>query len=369
MSRKVLVSLVSDQTLPNVELIKEFQSEINHHLLIHSKEKIDQVNWILQACQLNDESMYSLLEVDVFNIEDIENKLKSYAFNDDEYILNITGGTKLMILVLQEFFRNYGAKIFYLTGKNCEYIKTFPINGKRRFKLESKIALDEYLAAYGFIIKSKGRIQRDFEQSKRIFKLVKDGGDLSVTRKITRGAKMSISSQIEIKDFISEIGFKPNIEGELSKQETKYLTGEWFEEYVYLALINEFGFSEDEIGIGYQLRKKDTPNELDIMFVLSHKLYIIECKTSVFNRVIINEKEKNKNLLGEIIYKSDALKNKFGLFANTYVLTLSELKDDTGNPLNENKEYFNRAELSKVKIISRKDIFSNKTLKEILDIH
>jgi len=106
MARKILISLVSEQTLPNLELIKEFKEIMNEYIFIHSAQTINETNWIIKAAELENPV---LREVNAFDITDIETKLKNFNFSDDEYYLNITGGTKIMILVFQEFFKNLGA--------------------------------------------------------------------------------------------------------------------------------------------------------------------------------------------------------------------------------------------------------------------
>ncbi len=164
MKKNILISLVSDQTLPNLELIKEFSGFINEYIFVHSEQTKMQLKWIIRAANILE---YKSFSVNAFDISDIEAKLKEYEFQDDEYYLNITGGTKLMILTFQEFFKNLGAKIFYLTGQNLEYIKVFPVIGERKFQLKSRITLNEYLLVYGFEIKSSLPI-KDFKQSQKM---------------------------------------------------------------------------------------------------------------------------------------------------------------------------------------------------------
>ena len=79
--------------------------------------------------------------------------------------------------------------------------------------------------------------------------------------------------------------------------------------------------------------------------------------------------EKDFKILGETIYKSDALSKKFGLFANTSILTLEEIKESDGNPIKDYKTLFERANISKVNIISKQDLESGKTFKELLKVY
>ena len=84
---------------------------------------------------------------------------------------------------------------------------------------------------------------------------------------------------------------------------------------------------------------------------------------------ILVEEEKNIKLLPEILYKSDALRNKFGLFANTMLLTLEELRNDDDTPMDDYKSHFDRAVMSNVSIFSKKDLVSEMEIGKLIKIH
>jgi hypothetical protein len=357
--------------LPNVELIKEFSEFIDEYLFVHSEQTKQQLDWIIKAANISD---YNSFSVNAFDISDIESKLREYNFQDNEYYLNITGGTKLMILTFQEFFKNLGARIYYLTGQNREYIKIFPVIGERKFQLKSRITLNEYLIAYGFEIKTNLPV-KDFNQSQKILTyFLKNNireklAEIEQIR-LKRGKTLLFSEYPEVAVFVNELGFIPFEQSKLDKKETKYLSGDWFEEYVYYKIKEELSLCDDEIGTGYNLTKQNTPNEIDVIFVYKHRLYIIECKTSVVeNRLMPDNSMKEFKFLPEVIYKSDALKSKFGLQANTYIMTLEEIKNLDGTPAEGYKTHFDRAELSRINILSKQDFKSGTTIKYLLKIN
>ena len=370
MGKNVLISLVSDQTIPNVELIKELNGEIDKYIFVHSTQTKPQLEWIIKATKIE---QHDTILVDAFNLNDIEDKLSKYEFEDDNYYLNITGGTKLMIIAFQDFFKNLGAKIFYVTGHDLNYVKVFPAIGQRNFKLESKISLEEYLYSYGFEYKASSTHQ-DFDQSKRLLDFFLDTDTtipvhLFEQFRLHRSKNFNISENPEVCEFLERIGLKPNNQNKLNKYENKYLSGEWFEEFVFYKIKEELNLSDKEIGTGYNLTKQNTPNEIDVIFIYKNKLYIIECKTSIFdNRMVSQEKTKKVNLLPEIIYKSDALRNTFGLFANTSIFTLEEIKNIDGTPIKNFEIHFNRAGLSRINIVSKRDFQSKSALKDLLKI-
>ena len=54
MEKNILISLVSDQTLPNVELIKEFDSSIDEYIFIYTHEKEKQLQRIIDATNIKE---------------------------------------------------------------------------------------------------------------------------------------------------------------------------------------------------------------------------------------------------------------------------------------------------------------------------
>jgi hypothetical protein len=374
MARKILVSLVSDQTIPNVELIKEFD-DIDKYWFISTEKMRNQLQWIIDSTNIKN---YEIKEVNPFDPNDIEIKLKEIDFGDDEIILNSTGGTKLMSLVATDFFKNLGSTIYYVTGHNKTYLKVYPNRGKKNFLLKSKLSLKEYLTAYGFSYEET-KTFKDVKVSENIFNYY-----LSIDKdtaysifnpiRLHRKKKMIVENQTH-KNFLEKIQYQ--YENILSEKDTKYLSGEWLEEYVYYKIKDDLNLADNEIATGINIKKDNTVNELDVIFIFNHKLYIIECKTSIYDKrkieIIKNgekkEKDKDINLLSEIIYKSDALRSKFGLFANTYILTLEEIKNEDGTPKQNLSEHFKRAELSRIKIISRQDLIKEKSIKNILNIN
>jgi len=137
--KKTLVSLVSEQTIPNVELIKEFGDETGKHLFISTKKMQNQLKWIIKSTDIEN---YDTIEVDAFDVIDIENKLNEIEFGNEDIIVNITGGTKLMSLVINEHFKKLGATIYYLTGHSKTYLKIFPNRGEQKIVLTKKLRLN-----------------------------------------------------------------------------------------------------------------------------------------------------------------------------------------------------------------------------------
>lgn len=372
---KILVSLVSDQTLPNVELIKEFQESIYGYVFIITKKMHRQYEWIINTTQIKE---YDKIEIDPFDRADIEQKLNGYPFGDDEIILNITGGTKLTLLIVNDFFKNIGATIFYVTGQNKEYIKVFPNRGKQKLTFEKKLTLREYLSAYGFEYTDTGCYLKQ-DQASRIFEYF-DKNNLSEVFefiepvRLNRGKSMDIDNP-NLLNFLNIVNYQ--FDKKLNKKDTKYLSGDWLEEFVYFKVKEELNLSDDEIATGINIKKEGIDNEIDVIFIYNHQLFIIECKTSVIDKRKVKlvrdgkeiEEIKEIKLLGEIIYKSDALRNSFGLFANTSILTTEELRNEDSSPKNGYEGHFQRMKLSRIKLITKSDLIESTSISKLLNIN
>lgn len=408
-NKTLLVSLVSDQTIPNVQLIKEFKEQVTDYLFISTvgMEKKGTRRWIENACSIEGIT----LEVNEYSFTDIKEKLQTFDFDRfDKVIVNLTGGTKVMTMVAEEFFKSIGADIYYVTGKNNEYIRVFPKKTKSIFTFEQKLSLSEYLTAYGFTFSTPKFAMFPIDVAEPIVKLYSSDDRIQANidalkfinnrRRKEKGVKSDDFNKI--KSFIDEIHF-PICNEQLSYEEVKYLSGEWLEEYVGLIIKEELNLSDEEIFIGTNLYKEvgngreknnaqsllgenaelknvDTNNEMDVMFMYQGKFYSIECKSSIIAyKTIIdkdgNPKEKPYNILGETIYKSDSLKDKFGLFPQTTILTLTDLqkywedvkdKGQKKNRMAEMENLISRANLSNIKIIDRKMVNGSKSIFEYI---
>lgn len=367
---KILVSLVSDQTIPNLQLIREFK-DIDKYLFISTlgmKKKGTESN-IINAMNLDDNKILPTIYVKPHSFTDFIQQLeKVIDYDDKKYFVNITGGTKMMALACFEFFKNLSSEIFYVTFPN-NVTTVFPKKKIVSSSLDSKINLDEYLISYGFNIDKKGSILKPPDETNSLFKYFtkgltdKDKSILEELRQCCRSKKISLDKIEGLKEFLGRIGFRVS-ENRLSKYEVQYLTGGWFEEYVYNTLRNIYDFEDDEIGIGYLLIKKEVPNEFDVLFIYNNKLFTIECKTSIYEN-----DETGKSLLGGVLYKSDSLQSEFGLHPQTIVATLSSLKDSDGHVTQKLKTHIKRAKMKGIYLFGFSDFNDfESTLRNLLQI-
>ncbi|MBR4970166.1 MAG: DUF1887 family protein, partial [Paludibacteraceae bacterium] len=360
MRKVLLVSLVSDQTLPNVQIIKEFKDVVTDYMFVTTEgmEKKRVKNWILRSADVESKNIHSI-EVCEHDKDDVIQKISAFDYASfDELIVNVTGGTKIMSLATYLFFEKMkNAKIYYVKGTNSDYVELYPVSKEN--ELSCHISIEDYLFAYGFEVVKTPSSGIPFKTTRKIFDIFCSGifenypEALSFLRS-KRSSGLKSKDFDKVKEFLDAIAYEPRKENVLDELEVKYLTGEWFEEYIGERLKLDLGLNENEILIGAEIKKevsnkevnsmvdllgrcdsKDRlpKNEIDIMFIKDGKFHIFECKTSIvdkrtikkekktnagktvldeYNNPMYVEEKKDVNILGETIYKSDALKSKFG---------------------------------------------------------
>lgn len=358
MKRKILVSLVSEQTIPNIELIREFSEDIDALLFIttNSMETRGNRDWILNVVNNDSLEVLDPVIVNPFSFDDIESKLAEVINDNDEYVVNLTGGTKIMSLAAYDFFKSVSSEMYYLTGRG-QYIKVHPGRTKPVLELKSKISLKNYMMGYGFEILNKAEPLKAFKTSESLLNFfinnMQSEKDLEILNQLrTRRSKNTQIDSIDgLEDFLNRIDFKEASAGKLTRYESRYLTGDWFEEYLYFFLQEYLNIDEKEIGLGWSVRKSDSPNEFDVLVMRNNKLYLFECKTSIYL-----DSEKKRTFIGDTIYKSDSLRNKLGLFAQTIVFTLSDLD------VPQLESHIDRANASRVVLIGKSDIVEKENL-------
>ena len=346
--KKILVSLVSEQTTPNIlvaNLIKpatywfittkrmemEGRTSAIINALSLANNTIDECN--IQKLSVNQDSFQDCISIMEGLIENID--------DDVEYIVNITGGNKIMAIAALEVFRNVGQKVmigYMPLGKN-EFLQVYP-NKKplKTYPVNIKLSLQEYLAGYGFTVKnidheSPGKQVSQHEELSgfilQYYEALKD--TLAQLYKELKGPRnkgkkhyfLTISydrvlHDLEM-DFFSRLGFairQKSVSNNLNKKEIEYLTGGWFEDYVFnkvYQLVKENVLDDCTKSLTIA-SSTGSPNELDVAFMKDNVFYHIECKTL--------GNEKDQTIIRDEVYKKGAISSLLGKGPNrAYICT------------------------------------------------
>lgn len=366
----VLVSLVSDQTIPNVLFIKEMEDklekDVRRYLFISTEAMEDKgkTDSNIQGSHI-EKSKPEIIKVVEDSIEDINSKLTKFAkenlSDEDNLIINLTGGTKIMSIGVYNFFKERKSTIYYLPiGKNI-YKQIFPSVKHREYKLKFRISLKDYLISYGVKIRSKdiNNILKGKDYTEYLFReFLNDKIDMGIISELRKERNIKkIQLDEKINNFLKKIKFITKKEGCINKKEINYLTGGWFEEYGYNLIREHIQLDDNKIGLNVQISRAGTQNEFDVMFVHENILYVIECKTAL--------KDGERNLLNDTLYKLSALKKDFGLIVRSYLFTLEK---NLRRPEGEiKKDYQNRASLLEVRLVDKAILSDKKKLNKMFN--
>jgi len=290
---RLLVSLVSDQTIPNVLFIKEMK-EIDRYVFVSTgkMEKDEKVGMICRGAGI-DVNRAEVVVVEEDSLSDIEDQLKTLNIGDNDSItVNLTAGTKIMSIGVYNFFRARAAGIYYLPiGKNI-YKKIFPYSKHRLFDLKTRIHLKEYLYSHGIEIKnaeSHNLFQPTEETTDFFRRFLNREFPLNIfprLREFRKHPKMKRKGFVEltegdddIREFCASIGWD-NLT-RLNRDFVEYLTGGWFEEYVFTTVKTSGSLRDEDIGLNFRIKHKNADNEFDVMFVHDNALHVVECKTGL----------------------------------------------------------------------------------------
>lgn len=354
------INIISEQTIPNILFIKQFEGQTDGYVFV-STQKMNQqgqLQAIIEVCQIPANN-YQVITVNEESLADVETQLEALHFNrSTHYLVNITGGTKIMSLGVYSFFSRFNSQMYYLPiGKNdCKQI--FPPANETILALQHRVSLQQYLQAYGIGITNLNNINslvqnpavtQTFLNNKvslnpliRNLRLYKEQREYTEQRKITHLPLRNLPPELStLNNLLQSLHFKPQKQNELNENELNYLLGQWLEEYVYSTIKNLFGLDAHFIGNSVSIHRQQVANELDVVLIYNNTIYVIECKTGL-NILIFNE----------TAYKLNALKKEFGLHVKSAIVCLNAFKDIT-----------NRLRLFDIKLISGKNT-TDKTLFE-----
>ena len=264
---------------------------------------------------------------------------------DDDVVLNVTGGTKLMALAAFEVFREGDRQIIYVDTQNemVQVISPEP----HTIPFRSLIKVKPYLAAYGQTIKYDRTYREMVSQNKQVVDtLVKNSpkyesaisimngyaAPLRVKRIFPQGKPIDDRHR-EIPEFMELILLLEDKkilclqEGKIVFPElsaVEFLSGGWLEEHVF-DVVSSIPYSDARMGVKVewgQSGSTPTTNEYDVVFTRNNRLYLIECKTKRFAGSDLEGSTE------DLIYKLESLKDAAGgLYGKGMLVSYRKLTD------------------------------------------
>ncbi|MCQ2301168.1 MAG: DUF1887 family protein [Bacteroidales bacterium] len=348
---KTLVNIISrEHPLAAYLFVKENYEEGDKLIFISAHENFDCITPLVKCLKIDKEQVQRIVlrrDEDKYTYERICRVISCAIPKEGLYYVNLAGGTRYMALSVQHVFANYNAQFFYTQTRENLIVKTIFDNSifdndDEIIPIKHKTRLGEYFEIHGLqhdLDQTTPPI-RDEEQTNYMFELFSKrklrGSDyqtLDILREKYRNWKYINISEVEhpINDkmipiptlgrFLNFLHFVPSQKGVLQREELEYLTGGWFEEYVY-HLVKK-NIHPDDIAIGVHIdgcTEIQHNNELDVSFIKNNQLFVIECKSGI----------NSESMFNEIVYKVCALKEVLlGMACNSYIFSLK--KDENGD--------------------------------------
>lgn len=263
---------------------------------------------------------------------------------DDEILVNLTGGNKLMTLAAYQVFNGYGFRCFYQIHPSNELI--WLDNESKESNIGHKISLERYLAQYQFKIQSRQPIQQVAEAAQKyshlIFEDLKRNYDKSCLfiSKLNGLAAEKIDAQkrLEFRKSLTqeEVGFIEHLAHETGlfrldhsglvfsdAENRSIVAGGWLEILVGESL-KEVSKTRD-LCLNAVFEKSTarlgsaSKNEMDVMTMIGPVLYLAECKT-------VRWEGKTNASADQSIYKLSALSDIGGLNTRAAFVSLYDIK-------------------------------------------
>lgn len=384
---RILLCLISDQHVPNLLTVHKVMPDLLILVVTPDMKRRNVATNFMDALDIGGLSyLHENDRHEIIPLED-ENSMPSAfkvftditsKYPEAEWIINITGGTKIMSIAAFEFFKdrnnctmlyvpiNDQTKALKFTGKKrlnpfdeknaAIQREAFSIANKTE-QLDHEVSISQFLAGYGFKLSKDAKdIEENeklalkwFETSvylvenydkKDVIEFLRHFTEVSHNRNgRDNGLSIHESDKIDLKDerlienltqIFPSIGLKDSrITGCLESNEVEFLTGGWLEVFIWALLYHHSdNLGVREVHLNLEIASKGIieprpKNEWDVTFMQDQSLCFIECKTG-----------KQKKKKGEdILYKVEAIKKHLGaLRVKSYLATTSSnvIDKDTG---------------------------------------
>ena len=340
---RTIVNLISRETTPNFLFVKEMIQTGDKLLFISSQKFSERIEWIIKAlgytnCTINQIILPDGVEEKWMQMIEL---IKCKLSKDENYLVNLTCGTKYMISAVPKAFVGFNAAFYYIPFPKNTILK---IGDDECKMINYRMSVMEYFNCNNTSIPNQKVLTKNEEYTNVFFQLFLDGTneffDIIDKLRAYRNKNIEDIEKVEnegipkikqnakvyppvlgLVKFLKQINFPIQTPGKLTKYEIQFLTGGWFEEYVF-SLIKSIVQPQDiALGVGLPISENRavTNRDLDVVFTFENKLFVIECKTGIDEESIFNE----------TVYKAAALKNeRLGkLSAYTSIFSLSKVNE------------------------------------------
>ena len=338
---KTIVCIVSDDPIINYLFVKEKYKSGDEVLLIASQYTKNKMKQLKNVLDVPSEAVRFLTldkEYDEEVWDTMCRTIRRHLSADKHYFVNLAGGTRFMSLAVQVVFAPFDTQYFFVSGKRNMVISSMiddnnDDNDDKFFTIKYRLSVCKYLKVNGLKV-STNQLTRDYASTKRFFDMFVNGllsnqdyDNIDILRNSYRNSSSIDIDVVEnqpgtkakpriygLSNFLGRIGFVPETPGVLNNAELRFLTGGWFEEYVYYKIKEDINPDSIEVGVAILRDPSPISNDLDVVFTLCNKLFVVECKTGV----------EKSSTFHQIAYKACALhESLLGMSSHAYICSLS----------------------------------------------
>ncbi len=313
------ITLIGGQTIPVYLGVMEKKPDVIH--VLYSKDSKDQ--FALLKNSLPGKAIHSY-QIDPFNYEEIKSKAEEIIFgnNQEEFELNLTGGTKIMAIACQQVFNDLKLPIFYIDQKHT----LFDITDKKSNPTTTKINIETFLKISGhtkYQISSLSDFTSDeIKLSEFILTQMNAGWYWQAHSQLYKKGKFTPTNDFKFKHKSVDISWDGNTfefnNGSQThtfttrKGLTMAFTGLWWEILIGKAVSKwshayEFKMS---LIIKSKVHQELDKNEIDIVLNTGKNLIFVECKAGDVTQEDINKIKAVADLYGGISSRSILVSRK-----------------------------------------------------------
>ena len=347
---KTIVNIITeDNPLPAYLFIKE-NYEVGDRLMYISakdtEEDLDALSELFNVPATLIEEIVLKHYMDEFAYERICRTVYDHLESDVSYWVNLAGGTRYMALAVQQVFEKFNTRFFYVQVEENLIVETtfnnniyndddyfYPIHHRmsiaeylRVHEIQNDLNTDvhqpirpEAQAAHLFTLFSSQQLNKaDYEVMGMLRRHYRNRRRINITKVESSGDHRNPAIP-HLSKFLTYIGFVPQTKDVLDHSELEYLTGGWFEEYVYYQVKKYVEPHDLALSVVVSRKGVRHTNELDVVFTKGNKLFVIECKTGV----------QSERLFNSFVYKACAISESLlGVSCYSYIFSLKKDDDD-----------------------------------------
>ena len=339
--KKTLVCIVNDEVVRNYLFVVEMFREGDEVMLVSAHRMKEDAKRLEKALPVPPESVSHIVlrhdyDEEVWDV--MCRTLREGLSQEGRYCVNLSGGTRFMALAVQTVFSEFHSLFFFVPPTRNLVIHSMidgnnDNNDDTLAPIGHRMSVEEYLGIHGLKTTVK-HLTQSAEYTNHFFSLFVGGyfsdndfAVLDLMRSYRNTDRLDIA-KVEhlpksterrprvphLAQLLRFVHFPCQKEGYLNKDEIQYITGGWFEEYVYRKIKDDINPDDIQLGVCVQRPGSSISNDLDVAFTLGNKLFVAECKTGV----------KGTSLFHQIVYKASALHEALlGTSSNSAICSLS----------------------------------------------